>query len=198
MPTQSRSDFDSTTLFSGYTRTKTDKEKELDKKLFHGRKTNVEKLAIHGFYKDTSMAANDRMMLRNKMQLQRKQSSMVSAILVTSTLMHQLHHTTPHYTTPHHTTRHYTTSYRTTRLPPVSRHIFIYPLTITTSIPSLHISYHITPHLPTSLAIMPVLSHHITPYFLLTPIRIQPTLPTISLLHYRTVCTVTLTKKFKR
>lgn len=81
MSTRNKSDFDSINIFSGYSRTKTDKEKEMDKKLFHGRKTKVEKLAIHGFYKDTSMEANDREQLRNKMQLQRKQSSMVSGVV---------------------------------------------------------------------------------------------------------------------
>lgn len=77
---QSKSDFEFNTLFSGYTRTKTDQEKEMDKKMFHGRQTKVAKLAAHGFYEDTSMAANDRKELRHKMQLKRKQSSMVSFI----------------------------------------------------------------------------------------------------------------------
>jgi hypothetical protein len=83
MTTRSKSEFEFNTLLSGYTRAKTDKEKELDKKLFHGRKSGVAKLATHGFYEDNSMAANDRKELRNQMQLKRKQSSMVSAAMIT-------------------------------------------------------------------------------------------------------------------
>jgi hypothetical protein len=49
----------------------------MDRKQFHGRKTGVAKMSIHGFYEDNSMAANERKELRNNMQLKRKQSSMV-------------------------------------------------------------------------------------------------------------------------
>mmetsp|Transcript_11071 Transcript_11071/g.18085 ORF Transcript_11071/g.18085 Transcript_11071/m.18085 type:complete len:921 (+) Transcript_11071:175-2937(+) len=73
---RSKSEFEFNNLFSGYTHTKTDKEKELDKKLFHGRNSKMAKMSIHGFYEDNSMAARDRKELRNQMQLKRKQSSM--------------------------------------------------------------------------------------------------------------------------
>lgn len=79
MTTRSKSEFQFNTL-SGYSQTKTEKEKEMDKRLFHGRKAGVAKMSVHGFYEDNSMAANDRKELRNQMKLKRKQSSMVATL----------------------------------------------------------------------------------------------------------------------
>jgi hypothetical protein len=75
---RSKSEFEFNGLFSGYSHTKSENEREMDKKLFHGRKSKMAKLRVHGFFEDNSMAAKDRKELRNQMQLKRKQSSMVS------------------------------------------------------------------------------------------------------------------------
>ena len=79
---KSKSDFNSMSLFSGYSgkREKSEEEREMEKKLFYGRKSGVSKLARHGFYEDNSMEAKDRNDRRSKVQLERKMSSMVSKV----------------------------------------------------------------------------------------------------------------------